>query len=51
VETPVYDRYALRPGDTVDGPAVFEETESTFVMGPGGRATVLPDGTIDVVMP
>lgn len=51
VETAVYDRYALRHGDTVDGPAVFEETESTFVIGPGGRATVLDDGTIDVAMP
>jgi N-methylhydantoinase A/oxoprolinase/acetone carboxylase beta subunit/N-methylhydantoinase B/oxoprolinase/acetone carboxylase alpha subunit len=51
VETAVYDRYALRTGDAVDGPAVFEETESTFVIGPGGRATVLDDGTIDVVMP
>ena len=51
VETAVYDRYALRTGDVVDGPAVFEETESTFVIGPGGRATVLEDGTIDVAMP
>jgi hypothetical protein len=30
---------------------VFEEAESTFVIGPGGRATVLADGTIDVVLP
>ncbi len=50
VETVVYDRYALRPGDAVVGPAVFEEAESTFVIGPGGRATVLADGTIDVVV-
>jgi N-methylhydantoinase A len=35
----------------VVGPAVFEEAESTFVIGPGGRATVLADGTIDVVLP
>jgi N-methylhydantoinase A len=51
VETAVYDRYALRPGDAVAGPAVFEETESTFVIGPDGRATVLADGTIDVALP
>jgi N-methylhydantoinase A len=51
VETTVYDRYALRPGDAVMGPAVFEEAESTFVIGPGGRARVLADGTIDVVLP
>jgi hypothetical protein len=35
----------------IAGPAVFEETESTFVIGPDGRASVLADGTIDVVMP
>ncbi|MBR0666875.1 hydantoinase/oxoprolinase family protein [Roseomonas hellenica] len=46
VETPVYDRYALAPGATLEGPAVFEENESTFVVGPGARITVLPDGSI-----
>ncbi len=50
VETSVYNRYALLPGDAIVGPAVFEETESTFIIGPGGRATVLADGTIDVVL-
>jgi N-methylhydantoinase A len=45
-ETSVYDRYALSPGDRVEGPAVFEENESTFVIGPGSVATVLNDGTI-----
>ena len=34
VETPVYDRYLLRPGMRVDGPAVVEERESTTVVGP-----------------
>jgi N-methylhydantoinase A len=46
VETPVYDRYALSPGMTVEGPAVFEENESTFVVGPRSRISVLPDGSI-----
>ena len=46
VETPVYDRYALAPGVTLEGPAVFEENESTFVVGPGARIGVLPDGSI-----
>ena len=46
VETPVYDRYALVPGVTLEGPAVFEENESTFVVGPGARIGVLPDGSI-----
>ncbi len=48
VETAVYNRYALRAGEAIDGPAVFEENESTFIIGPGGHATILEDGTIDV---
>lgn len=36
----VYDRYALAPGTTVDGPAVFEERESTLVVGPDAQVTV-----------
>ena len=30
VETAVYDRYALRAGEAIEGPAVFEENESTL---------------------
>lgn len=30
----VYDRYALKPGDRIRGPAVFEERESSFSVGP-----------------
>lgn len=36
----VYDRYALSPGDTFEGPAVVEERESTTVIGPGAKITV-----------
>ena len=50
-QTPVYDRYALPAGTRIVGPAVFEENESTFVIGPGGSATVLPDGSILTEMP
>ncbi len=46
VATPVYDRYALPVGTTLEGPAVFEENESTFIVGPGARIAVLPDGSI-----
>ena len=46
VQAAVYDRYALAPGAEVAGPAVFEENESTFVIGPGAVARVLDDGTI-----
>lgn len=37
---PVYDRYALKPGMSVDGPALIEEHESTVVVGAGDRVTV-----------
>jgi len=39
-DVPVYDRYQLRPGETLDGPAVFEENESTFVVGFDTRVSV-----------
>jgi N-methylhydantoinase A len=38
--TPVYDRYQLRPGDTVTGPAIVEERESTAVLGPSAVGVV-----------
>jgi N-methylhydantoinase A/oxoprolinase/acetone carboxylase beta subunit len=40
VATPVYDRYRLAPGATLDGPAVVEEHESTAVVPPGTTARV-----------
>jgi N-methylhydantoinase A len=39
----VYDRYALRPGTKIDGPAVFEERESSFIVGPDCTVTVDQD--------
>ena len=38
----VYDRYAQAAGDTLEGPAVIEERESTTIIGPGGKVTVDP---------
>lgn len=35
VMTPVYDRYRLRAGMALTGPAIVEERESTVVVGPG----------------
>ena len=46
LRTAVYDRYALALGATVPGPAVFEEDESTFIVGPNATARVLEDGSI-----
>ncbi len=39
-ETPVWDRYALRPDDRVAGPALIEERESTCVLRRGDVARV-----------
>ena len=40
VPTAVYDRALLRPGDTLDGPAVVEQLDSTTLVWPGGSARV-----------
>lgn len=40
VETPVYDRYALRAGAHITGPAIVEERDSTAVIGPRANAQV-----------
>lgn len=39
-EWPVYDRYALRPGMAIKGPALIEERESTCVIGPDDSVVV-----------
>ena len=38
--SPVYDRYALRPGARIAGPAIIEEREATTVIPPGDSVTV-----------
>jgi N-methylhydantoinase A len=40
LDAAVIDRYGLVLGDTVEGPALIEEAESTCVLAPGDRATV-----------
>ncbi len=39
-DTPVYNRYRLREGDHIRGPAIIEERESTAVIGPSGELRV-----------
>ncbi len=39
-DTPVYDRYALAPGQVVPGPAIIEEREATTIIAPGDSVTV-----------
>ena len=46
VETAVYDRYRLIPGETLPGPAVVEERESTTVIGPDARFTLDAQGNL-----
>jgi len=50
-ETPVWDRYSMRAGDKVNGPAVIEERESTLVVGPGAIAEVSAAGNLVVTLP
>lgn len=45
-DTPVYDRYALRPGDRIEGPAIIEERESTTILQPGDSLAV--DDTLNL---
>jgi N-methylhydantoinase A len=46
IQAKVFDRYALSVGDSIRGPAVFEEDESTFVIGLDAVAEILADGSI-----
>ncbi|PWJ20606.1 hydantoinase/oxoprolinase family protein [Jannaschia seohaensis] len=41
VDTPVYDRYRVKAGARIDGPALFEERESTIIVPP--HAVAVPD--------
>lgn len=43
-ETQVLDRAGLAAGETIDGPALIEETDSTTVVLPGDRAAISPRG-------
>ena len=47
-ECPVYNRYGLTAGDQIDGPAIIEEKESTFIIGPNSRSTV--DEQLNIVV-
>jgi N-methylhydantoinase A len=47
-ETAVYDRTALSPGRTVEGPAVLEESGSTSLVPVGTTATVTERGNVRI---
>ncbi len=46
VDTPVYDRYCVPPDTPIEGPAVFEERESTIIVPPRARATADRSGNL-----
>ncbi|KHL08249.1 N-methylhydantoinase A [Mumia flava] len=48
VDTPIYDRAALRPGQRVFGPAVIEEFGSTIPLHPGFVARIDPYANVVV---
>ncbi len=51
VETPVYDRYLLKPDLEFDGPAIVEERESTVIVGPGSKCRIDRHHNLVVTMP
>jgi N-methylhydantoinase A len=40
IECPVYDRYSLRPGARLKGPAIVEERESTTIIGVDSEGSI-----------
>jgi N-methylhydantoinase A/oxoprolinase/acetone carboxylase beta subunit len=42
----VYDRSAIVPGLQIQGPAIVEQPDTTTLIEPGWRATVVADGTL-----
>ncbi len=48
LEARVLRRASLRPGASLDGPAIVEEEDSTTLLERGDRLTVLPDGTLAI---
>jgi N-methylhydantoinase A len=51
VNCAVFDRFALKPGARLRGPAVIEEKESTLVIGPGATAAIDRDGNLMAHLP
>jgi N-methylhydantoinase A len=50
-QVPVYDRYALGPDFSANGPAIIEENESTIVVGAGARVHVDAFSNVVIEMP
>jgi N-methylhydantoinase A len=48
MDTPVYERDLLQPGNVINGPCLVEEIASTSVLTPGAKGTVDEYGNIIV---
>ena len=46
IECPVYIRERLKPGNTIDGPLIVEQYDSTTLVNPGWSLTVDPYGNL-----
>jgi len=51
IEAEILDRAAMTIGELFSGPAVVEEPESTFVIGPGGRFHISAKGNLVIELP
>ncbi len=47
-DTPIYERSRLPRGATVAGPAIIEDRESTTVVRPDDKVSVMPEGTLQL---
>lgn len=50
IETPIYDRLALAPGNVIAGPALVEEHASTTVLWPDDSLVVDAFGNLDIAI-
>jgi N-methylhydantoinase A len=50
VATPVWDFDGLAPAQTIAGPAIVESATTTVLLRPGERATVTPQGWLDIAI-
>jgi N-methylhydantoinase A len=50
VTAPVYAFDSLAPAQTIAGPAIIESATTTVLLRPGDRATVTPQGWLDIAV-
>ena len=50
LDTAILSREALRPGDTLDGPVIIEQLDTTTVVEPGDTATIDAQGNLVIAL-